>query len=252
MLVVPLLAIAHVPFFGESSLQKPPDISQAYYYKSSGKLLASDTIDLLEIVSSSEDNHCILTVRCGDTELTVGPPGEVHPEPFTQSRYYKLLRYEDGCDGIEVVGVCSMPWAAVVGKGEEFTWDELLSFPVYSAKIHGSWWNRQYTMGYALALAVAASLGVGLTVLQTAAAMALALWIARLYHAVGFAASWGAVAVASTELLAIPLCYIAPKYPRAVFAAAIPLYFLGVGMYAVLLVIQYGALAELYKQKRID
>ena len=67
-------------------------------------------------------------------------------EPFTQSTYH--LKYDDKiptcANGFAIYGQFNGPWAAVVGKKESFSVIELLSFSVYTAKLHGSWWNDHY------------------------------------------------------------------------------------------------------------
>ena len=90
-----------------------------------------------------------------------------HVEPFTQTTYHK--KYDSKIptcpSGFAVYGHFNGPWGAVIGKKERFTVGELLSFPVYSAKLHGSWWNERYTyqwffLGACVVTLIAATFGM--------------------------------------------------------------------------------------------
>ena len=82
--------------------------------------------------------------------LHVESPYEV--EPFTQTRYHSVLvnRTFDAallvnCSSFTIRlvqrGNQTIVWSAVIGMKESFTNVELLSFPVYILKNHGSAWN---------------------------------------------------------------------------------------------------------------
>lgn len=87
-------------------------------------------------------------------------PGEV--EPFTQTWYRSVFAEEERVYNTSLLAGCAedhftirvidyhnrteaghetLVWGAVVGKGETFTFLELISFPLYVLRNHGSSWN---------------------------------------------------------------------------------------------------------------
>lgn len=67
-------------------------------------------------------------------------------EPFTQTEYYLAFdsKLPVCTHGYAIYGTFTHPWSIVVGTKETFTPIELFSFPIYSGKLHGSWWNEKY------------------------------------------------------------------------------------------------------------
>lgn len=167
MRVLPLLiclgsAYGHVPFFASGSdnqLELKADISQVYYFKESGKVYGKTYMprnDIVELVGpESELKDCQATIVC-DTNTTLiqlSTSSGSSPEPFTQSKYYKYFSEKKNCESLfSVEAVCGQPWGAVVGKKEVQYVSTILSFPVIIARIHGSWWNDLYIVGWTLLL----------------------------------------------------------------------------------------------------
>ena len=112
------------------------------------------------------------------------PPLEGHAEPFTQSAYYsvaggecgagyanatnttvggspRMLRWACGGGGRVRACVRASPGAAgvtvggiVVGRDETFSLGDMISFPLYAARLHGSYGNGEYVAQWiAVALA---------------------------------------------------------------------------------------------------
>lgn len=105
-------------------------------------------------------------------------------EPFTQTKYY--MKYDStfpDCAGLDyaIYGNFDTQWSAVVGKKESFSATELLSFPIYSAKLHGSWWSDNYVYQWPFLAAVVISAWFGLRTLTVALFIASA--ANRLAHA---------------------------------------------------------------------
>ena len=232
MLWVACVAVAHVPFFSEDSitLQKQKETSQAYYFQQVGQLIADDGADFVEVVSSTRNNPCDISVLCGETAVVVGRAVEAHGETFTQSVYYTLYSATLNCtQRMRVVGDCEHPWAAVVGKDEVFTVGELISFPIYTAKVHGRWWSQQYSLGWFVLLALLYSGYKGFDASLVAVSVAVALWAARAHHATVFAGTLWAALFAATELLMIPVALTVPRLPVLAAVLALVLACAGVG-----------------------
>jgi len=162
-------ATAHVPFFVDthSAIQKDNSVSQAYYFKDGGQLEATSPDRLpyntkVEVVFSRKCTDCSATVMCdGQSEFReFRDTSDEHVEPFTQSTYHKAYSEDVTCNSsFSVTGTSTVPWAAVVGTGEHFTPTELLEFPIYIARIHGSWWNKAYIAGWPLLVGLLYFLG---------------------------------------------------------------------------------------------
>ena len=97
------------------------------------------------------------TVTGCDKKCKVDGDGEGHLEPFTQTSYFSLLNEWnkiDDCNGpLAIVATRDTdgdhdsdhprgPIAIVVGRGEEFTFEELMSIGHYALMNHGAWWNE--------------------------------------------------------------------------------------------------------------
>lgn len=91
-------------------------------------------------------------------------PAQGEVEPFTQSAY-SLVHEEVGrasCQGGSYAVLLRRPadappivFSAVVGKREAFTLRELVMFPVYMARVHGSRWSGLYRLHIVSAIALA-------------------------------------------------------------------------------------------------
>ena len=137
-----------------------------------------------------------------------------HAEGFTQSRYYTYWTRSSGAPRPSRSRRAAKPWAAVVGKAEEFELGDLVRMPITIARIHGSWWNRQYLVGWLwlglLVVPVAVLSIKGLTLRQMLLALAIvtnvAFLIAKLVATVTFAAeSAGAWILTFSELFPLVL-----------------------------------------------
>lgn len=105
---------------------------------------------------ATEDYICCVDAANCDDKCSV--KGEGHLEPFTQTSYFSLLEewhLTDPCsDNLVIRAVRSFgdevetsnhprgPMGIVVGRGEEFTFGELMSIGHYALLNHGSWWNE--------------------------------------------------------------------------------------------------------------
>jgi len=219
------IATAHVPFFEKdiSHIKKNRDISQAYYWKNDGYLYASETDQmpqntLIEIVTSAASDKCSVVINCDaqNTNVNFSRPPQKTVEPFTQSSYHKVYSSDLTCtDTFSVNGTCGIPWASVVGKKEQFTAKELFMFPVYTSKIHGSWWNKSYLTGWLiLAIGFLLTLYLIYSARQKsykaryiftlyALTVFISYFIAKVISAARFAPSVASFAVASVEVLPI-------------------------------------------------
>ena len=167
-------AFGHAPQFADTfpmRLKHDADISQVTYFKKhelqglyisnpeDGKLaqasFPTDTPDGTLYVGCVANEHVTpsaATMKSADGTV----------EPFTQSTYH--LKYDStiptcaATQGFAIYGQFNGPWAAVVGKKESFSVVELLSFPVYTAKLHGSWWNDHYVYHWWFLAAVVVTL----------------------------------------------------------------------------------------------
>lgn len=127
------------------------------------------------IVREKEDAaHYIILTSCegstpqyyccpANTEDCDGRPvcsvkGEGHLEPFTQTSYFSLMEEwtKFNCEGYGDLTISVHraidddatskhprgPMAIVIGRGEKFTFAELMSIGHYALLNHGSWWNE--------------------------------------------------------------------------------------------------------------
>ena len=220
-----VLAQAHVPFFDADlytpvTIQRPTRISQVYYFKGSNELHGDryrPDGDVVQVIGpESTLAQCTAWVVCdtNETELDMAGQGG-HAEGFTQSRYYTYFDEELRCpQAFSVKASCDKPWAAVVGKAEEFELGDLVRMPITIARIHGSWWNRQSLVGWLwlglLVVPVAVLAIKGLTLRQMLLALTIvtnvAFLIAKLVATVTFAAeSAGAGILTFSELFPLVL-----------------------------------------------
>lgn len=173
-LVFASLVHCHVPSFGCSccNISHSPDVSQTFYFKttqSDAIVVPMDKIqDSLHLSAVFQQKYAPdllkLRIGCGKCEQfdlleevpLVYKAAEL--ETFTQSAYYSGFErtYNSselsqlGCSSALVVQLGTLQtnstyrWSAVVGKTKIFTALELVSFPIYIARIHGSYWNQSY------------------------------------------------------------------------------------------------------------
>ena len=182
------------------TLRHDPDISQVTYFKPTGSMqglfvenAAADT--LVQATFYSGDPEGTLHAGCvnASTQIPASIPlnatNESTVEPFTQTRYNTLFdsTIPADCERYAIYGNFTSPWAAVVGKKESFGAVELLMFPVYSAKLHGSWWNDNYVYEWPFIVALAIGLCFGLR------AFVVALFVASAANR--FAHAWTFVAI---------------------------------------------------------
>jgi len=180
MFFITLGVFAHAPQFADEfpmTLQHGADISQVTYFKPKGSmqglLIKSATSGtLVQAVFRSERPEGQLHVGCVENSTQIPPPHplntpnrsvESSTEPFTQTRYHTFYdsTIPADCERFAVYGEFSTPWAAVVGKKESFSPTELVMFPVYSAKLHGSWWNDNYVYHWPFLVALIVGLCYG-------------------------------------------------------------------------------------------
>ena len=148
----------HVPQFADTfpmRLKHDQDVSQVTYFKKhelQGLYISNPEHDtLVQATFPTDSPDGTLYVGCVVSEhvtpnTTAMVSKDGHVEPFTQTTYH--TKYDSKIptcpSGFAVYGHFKGPWGVVIGKKERFTVGELLSFPVYSAKLHGSWWNERY------------------------------------------------------------------------------------------------------------
>lgn len=109
---------------------------------------------------------------CGNSSAPALSPTMDNPmdvEPFTQTAYTSILSTQDrkfeatalrGCDSFTIHIVqhttgAPIVWSAVVGLQESFTSIELLSFPIFILRNHGSAWND---LGFTIWVSIVAAL----------------------------------------------------------------------------------------------
>lgn len=120
---------------------------------------------------------CPIDMPLGNPNQTSVQYKEPEVEPFTQSVYHMLadrsLRADDGdCDATSGVyaimlkneGAATIRWTAVVGKSEKFTLGQLISFPWYVARVHGSFGNDRYRLHVLVILVVIVATSISLAV----------------------------------------------------------------------------------------
>ena len=173
MFVVVFSCVAHVPTYtpDDGQCQTPPrahTTSQVLYAKSapgttSGVQLRCVDCDLIDFDATFAARYDTSTftmyVGCVGCEASAPVTIEALPvtygaktlEPFTGTSYYALSHaqktFNKTCEqfGIRIetfANASTMIWGAVIGKGERFTPLELLSFPIFILKNHGSSWNE--------------------------------------------------------------------------------------------------------------
>jgi len=250
--VLLLVSRAHIPFFScgtDNRLELEADISQVYYFKLSGKVSGKEHMprgDLVELVGPEQELvDCETVIEC-DTNITtikLSTDTGASEEPFTQSIYYKYFSENKNCsDTFSIDTKCEQPWGAVVGKREVQYVSTILSFPIFIAKIHGSWWNDLYIVGWVLILLLIIPIieraDPSKMFLLAAALTFFAFFLDKLVNtAVYTPSSFLAWAITFIELLPLILAwrlYRTPKKWLAVFGmvSAIILFFLvGTGFY---------------------
>ena len=230
----------HVPFFvsgSDNSIQRPADISQVYYFKRSGKLYSKEHLpqgspnDLVQLVGPDATlEKCYTFIFCDSNKtlvnLTTSNPKKV--EPFTQTSYYMYFDEPKNCSELfSIDTVCDHSWGAVVGKKEEFEITDLLSYPITIARLHGSWWNDLYIVGWLLLVLITIPftrtfLDEPKTVKACLLASALtnfSFFVDKLVATVSFAVtSGGAWALTFFELLPLILVYRFFKVPGNIIA----------------------------------
>ena len=133
---------AHAPQF-KSGIVKVKDtgVSQVTYFKNGGAKL------FIQGVRGEASDYSVAFPRKrpkgtlfvdGVVRAVSTDSGTV--EPFTQTKYYSM----DIGSAKNITGNFTHPWSVVLGVEEKFSIWELLAFPVFSAKLHGSWWNENY------------------------------------------------------------------------------------------------------------
>ncbi len=155
MIVALTLAAAHVPFFVNqiAVVERDLDVSQVYYFKRSGTIYSVAKLDstVSVIGPTKSEGSCFAMIDCDENVTKVPFLSESRKEePFTQSEYYVYFEEKKKCGSFVLKAVCNSPWAAVVGEKEEFYLLDLLAMPAVIARIHGSWWNKQYIVGWLL------------------------------------------------------------------------------------------------------
>ena len=152
LLVFALAPVGHAPQFVKTrhaQLKHDNDVSQAIYFKDSGSLRVKHPKagKLVQVSFARNDPVGDLFVGCDGNETAVElVSASGTSEPFTQTKYYTKYesKFPTCASSFTIRGTFKEPWAAVVGKKEQFSAWELLAFPVFSAKLHGSWWIDNY------------------------------------------------------------------------------------------------------------
>ena len=159
---------------------KPHTTSQAYYHRvgpgtRSGLEIDVPTDNDEHVVWDAvfrdrvDQSTYSIHVGCGGCldsdelapEVSLSGYNKGHLEPFTQHRYYDLFPEATRTIAPEDVPVCAGPhphftvtlvafdnastifWSAVIGKGEIFTAEEIISMPIYILRNHGWQWNER-------------------------------------------------------------------------------------------------------------
>ena len=211
-------ALSHAPQFSNKfpmTLKYDAEVSQVTYFKTSG--LNGVYIEspregaILQASFSTSSPTGTLYVGCVANKSVLPPAvALVHAsstlEPFTQSRYW--TKYDStmaNCsDALAVYGRFAEPWSVVVGKQEKFSAWELFMFPVYSAKLHGSWWNKKYVYHWPFFAALIVGLFFGLKPLTVGLFIACA--------ADRFAHAWTLIALADLVPALLVLMPVAPLW----------------------------------------
>lgn len=210
---------AHTVVFAEDTVHAAGD--SIYYFKQVGQLVA-DSAPYLQVVSSTASNPCDIVVTCGSTEHRVPRTGPRGTDPGTQSVHFTLAELR--CDRRTVVaGSCEHPWAVAFNSPRGS-----LSARG-AARIQGSWWSKQYSLGWLQALAIIAVAHRRGGLHHAAAAAAVATSLSKTHHALAFAGTLAAALVAAAQLAMVPVALSAPTRPVAATVAAAGLAALGVG-----------------------
>ena len=169
------------PDGGIYHLDREANISQVIYFPIGGgavdvpaKYLVNDTKSAhVDVIIRDKDDaaHYVIQTSCAGTPTYIcctantadctGKPvcsvkGEGHLEPFTQTSYFSLLEEWNSfacTSGALTINVFRNdaiansdhprgPMAIVIGRGEKFTFAELMSIGHYALLNHGSWWNE--------------------------------------------------------------------------------------------------------------
>ena len=202
--------------------------------------------DLVELVGPEQElAGCETIIEC-DTNKTIiklSTDTDASNEPFTQSVYYKYFSENKNCsDTFSIDTKCKKPWGAVVGKREVQYVSSILSFPIFIARIHGSWWNELYIVGWVLILLLIIPIikngDLSKMLLLAAALTYLAFFLDKFINTVVYTpSSFLAWAITFIELLPLILVwrlYMAPKRWLAIFGmiSALLLFFVvGTGFY---------------------
>ncbi len=211
------------------TLKHDVEVSQVTYFKTSalnGVYIESPrTGTILQAAFSTSSPVGTLYVGCVSNTSMMPPAVALIDasstlEPFTQSRYW--IKYDStmsNCsDALAVYGRFSEPWSVVVGKKEKFDAWELVMFPVYSAKLHGSWWNKKYVYHWPFFAAVLIGSFFGLRPLTVALFVACA--------ADRFAHAWTFIALADLIPAALVFVGFAPLWWPVVLLTAASLWWL--------------------------
>ena len=175
------LSLAHVPSYGcvQNCCQLRHDykVSQAFYLKDSGGVeIHLNTLDFtkqdhLDVDAVFRDEVDVSTfdlyIGCGgcapndpivEQPYSLGNYLKPEIEPFTQTVYRSIIPKHDRKINFTTLKACKDPhftirlhkyenastifWSPIIGLGEQFTFLELLSFPIYIRRNHGSYWNE--------------------------------------------------------------------------------------------------------------
>lgn len=175
------LSVTHVPSYGCSDnccqLKHDYEVSQAFYLKDSGgveihldkmNFTNKDYLDIDIVFRDKIDTSTFdLYIGCGGCdpedpflENTYESRSYSKPEiePFTQTVYRSILPKNDRKVNFTKLNECkdrhftmrlhkyenatTIFWSPVVGIKEQFTFLELLSFPIYIRRNHGIYWNE--------------------------------------------------------------------------------------------------------------
>ena len=231
---------AHTVVFAEDTVHATTG-DQIYYFKQVGQLVANSA-PYLEVVSSTAVNPCDIVVTCGNTSHAVGSVGPRGSDPGTQSAHYTLA--ELSCAHRTVVaGSCEHPWAVALNAPRGS-----LS-AAGTAHIQGSWWSKQYSLGWLQALAIIAVAHGRGGLHHAAAAAAAATSLSKAHHALAFAGTPAAALVAAAQLAMVPVALVAPKWPVPAAVVAAGLATLGVGGVLPNLITIAAAAATLWQRR---
>ena len=164
LLLLCAFPIAHAPQFTSSNvttLKHSNEVSQAIYFKGTGSVRIDDPKPGKLIQASFTNNFPVgtLFVGCdGAAQQVQLISATGTSEPFTQTTYFTKYdsEFPTCVSSFTLHGTFHEPWTVVVGKKERFSAWELLAFPIFSAKLHGSWWNQRYVYHWIFLVVLAA------------------------------------------------------------------------------------------------